>query len=227
LSANAALSAFGVCARWAARRQPSSIGLGALAAEFTTLASSLNFDAEQAEIIQTKMNAWLELKRKYGAKVEAVIAARDEMRRKLELQGDVVGSLIKLEKQIAEALKVARKAAAELRATREKAAASLEKTAGKVIVQLGFKKADFRVSLTPLPELGLHGHCGLEFLFPPNVREAPPPLHRIPSRGQPGPESPDLLGRLPPRLQERGRRYWPSRPHDYPPPGPHPRGPLP
>jgi len=166
------------------RLQSASVELGDLDAEFTSLASSLNFDPEQAEIIQTKMNAWLELKRKYGAKVEAVLAARDDMRRKLELQGDVVGSLIKLEKQIAEALKVVRKAAAELRATREKAAASLEKTAGKVIVQLGFKKADFRVSLTPLPEPGPQGDCGVEFLFSPNVGEPPLPLHRIASSGE-------------------------------------------
>ena len=166
------------------RLQSSSLELGDLDAEFTTLASSLNFDPEQAEILQTKMNAWLELKRKYGAKIEAVLAARDEMRRKLELQGDVEGSLAKLEKQIADALKVARKAAAELRATREQAGASLERTAGKVIGQLGFKKADFRVQLAPLPELGPQGDCGVEFLFSPNVGEPPLPLHRIASSGE-------------------------------------------
>ena len=166
------------------RLQSSSLELGDLDAEFTTLASSLNFDPEQAEILQTKMNAWLELKRKYGAKVEAVLAARDEMRRKLELQGDVEGSLAKLEKQIADALKVARKAAAELRATREQAGASLERTAGKIIVQLGFKKADFRVQLAPLPELGPQGDCVVEFLFSPNVGEPPLPLHRIASSGE-------------------------------------------
>ncbi|MDI1335967.1 MAG: DNA repair protein RecN [Lacunisphaera sp.] len=166
------------------RLQSASLELGDLDAEFTSLASSLNFDPEQAEILQTKMNAWLELKRKYGAKVEAVLAARDEMRRKLELQGDVEGSLAKLEKQIADALKAARKAAAELRATREKAGGSLGKIAGKVIVQLGFKKADFRVQLTPLPELGPQGDCGVEFLFSPNVGEPPLPLHRIASSGE-------------------------------------------
>jgi DNA repair protein RecN (Recombination protein N) len=166
------------------RLQSASLELGDLDAEFTTLASSLNFDAEQAEIIQTRMNAWLELKRKYGAKVEAVLAARDEMRRKLELQGDVEGSLARLEKQIADAFKAVRRAAAELRATREKAGASLEKTAGKVIVQLGFKKADFRVQLTPLPEPGPQGDCAVEFLFSPNVGEPPLPLHRIASSGE-------------------------------------------
>ncbi len=166
------------------RLQSASLELGDLDAEFTSLASSLNFDSEQAELLQVKMNAWLELRRKHGAKVGVVLAARDDMRRKLELQGDVEGSLVKLEQQIADALKTVRKAAVDLRATREKAGASLEKTAGKVIVQLGFKQADFRVSLISLPELGPQGDGGVEFLFSPNVGEPPLPLHRIASSGE-------------------------------------------
>ena len=166
------------------RLQSASVELGDLDAEFTALASSLNFDPEQAEALQVKMNSWLELKRKYGAKVEAVLAARDEMRRKLELQSDVEGSLAKLDRQVAEALKSAKKAGSELRATREKAALQLAKAAAKVIVQLGFKKADFRVSVTSLPELGPHGDCGVEFLFSPNVGEPPLALNRIASSGE-------------------------------------------
>jgi DNA repair protein RecN (Recombination protein N) len=166
------------------RLQSVSVELGDLDAEFAALASSVNFDAEQAEALQEKMNAWLELKRKYGAKVEAVATAREEMRRRLELQSDVEGSLAKLDQQIAAAEKSARKAAAELRATREKAAASLEKSASKVIAQLGFKKADFRVRVVLLPELGPQGDCGVEFLFSPNVGEAPLPLNRIASSGE-------------------------------------------
>ena len=161
-----------------------SVELGDLDSEFSSLAQSLNFDPEQAEALQAKMNAWLDLKRKHGAKVEAVIAARDEMRRRLELQSDVEGSLAKLEKQIAEALKAARKLAGELRLIREKAALQLAKAGAKVIAQLGFKKADFRVHLTPLAELGPHGDCGVEFLFSPNVGEPPLPLHRIASSGE-------------------------------------------
>jgi DNA repair protein RecN (Recombination protein N) len=168
----------------AERLQSAAVELGDLDGEFSSLANSLNFDPERAEELQVKMNAWLELKRKHGAKVEAVVAARDDMRRKLELPGDVEGALARLEKQIAEALKNARKTAAELRATRDKAAQQLSKVAGKVIVQLGFKKADFRVQLTPAGELGPHGDSGVEFLFSPNVGEAPLPLHRIASSGE-------------------------------------------
>ena len=161
-----------------------SVELGDVDAEFSSLAQSLNFDPEQAEALQTKMNAWLELKRKHGSKVEVVIAARDDMRRRLELQSDVEGSLAKLEKQISDALKTARKLAADLRATRDKAAGQLAKASSKIIAQLGFKKADFRVQLVPLAELGPHGDCGVEFLFSPNVGEAPLPLNRIASSGE-------------------------------------------
>ncbi|MBI2513044.1 MAG: DNA repair protein RecN [Opitutae bacterium] len=166
------------------RLQSVSVELGDLDAEFSSLATSLNFDAEQAELLAEKMNAWLDLKRKYGAKVEAVTAAREEMRRRLELQSDVEGSLAKLEKQIGEALKAAKKAAAELRATREKAGSQLERAAAKVIGQLGFKKADFRVRFAVLPELAPHGDTSVEFLFSPNVGEAPLPLSRIASSGE-------------------------------------------
>ena len=166
------------------RLQSSSVELADLDAEFSSLAQSLNFDAKRAEELEAKMTAWLDLKRKYGAKVETVIAARDEMRRKLETQSDVVGSLAKLEKQIADAEKTARKLAAELRATREKAARDLARASARVIAQLGFKKADFQVKLVPLAELSAHGDCNVEFLFSPNVGEPALPLHRIASSGE-------------------------------------------
>lgn len=166
------------------RLQSASLELGDLDAEFSTLATSLNFDPEQADSLQTRMNSWLELKRRHGAKVEGVLAARDEMRRRLDQQGDIDGTLAKLEQQIAGAGKKVRQAATELRATREKAAFQLAKVAGRVIVQLGFKKADFRVKLNPLPEPGPHGDDAVEFLFSPNVGEAALPLQRIASSGE-------------------------------------------
>jgi DNA repair protein RecN (Recombination protein N) len=166
------------------RLQSTSVELADLDSEFSLLTQSLNFDPEQAVALQAKMEAWLALKRKHGAKVETVLAARDDMRRRLEQQGDVEGSLIRLEKQIADAEKAVRRAAAELRATREKAALQLSRAGAKTIGQLGFKKADFRVQVAPLPEPGPQGDCSVEFLFSPNVGEPPLPLHRIASSGE-------------------------------------------
>ena len=149
------------------RLQSAQLELGDLDAEFSNLAQSLHFDPEQAEQLQAKINVWLDLKRRHGAKVEAVIAARDEMRRRLELQEDVEGSLAKLDQQVAEALKATRRAGGDLRAAREKAALQLARAGAKVIGQLGFKKADFRVVVVPTAEPGPHGDSAIEFLFSP------------------------------------------------------------
>ena len=161
-----------------------AVEINDLAAEFSALSQALQFDPEQAEQLAARMNTWLELKRRHGSDLGAVIAARDEMRRRLEIQGDLEGALGRLEKQIAEAERAAKKEAQALRARREKAAKELAKVAAKSIAQLGFKKADFQVKIVPLEALGPTGDCGAEFLFSPNVGEAPLPLNRVASSGE-------------------------------------------
>jgi DNA repair protein RecN (Recombination protein N) len=172
------------CKAFADRLEAASIELADLGAEFESLGSQFNFDPEEAEQLQTNMNTWLEVKRKHGGDLAAVIEARDDMRRRLEIQGDIEGSLIRIEKQIADAEKVARKEATVLRGLREKAAKELAKIAAASIAQLGFKKADFQIRLVPLDQLGPAGDCGVEFLFSPNVGEPALPLNRVASSGE-------------------------------------------
>ncbi|MEY4939019.1 MAG: hypothetical protein RIQ93_754 [Verrucomicrobiota bacterium] len=160
------------------------VELDDLGTEFSALSQQLQFDPEQAEQLSAQMMTWLELKRKHGGDVRAVAAARDDLRRRLEVQGDLAGALSRLENQIATALERAKKDAESLRALREKAARELAKVAGRSIIQLGFQKAEFRVRIVPLPELGAAGDCSCEFLFSPNVGEAPLPLNRVASSGE-------------------------------------------
>ena len=166
------------------RLSSAAVELNDLGAEFAALSQQLQFDPEQAEQIGARMNTWLELKRKHGSDLRAVTAARDEMRRRLEVQGDLAGTLARLEKQIADAQRAATKEAQALRSLREKAAKELAKVAAKGIAQLGFKKADFQVRIVPLAELTPAGDCAAEFLFSPNVGEAPLPLNRVASSGE-------------------------------------------
>lgn len=168
----------------AGRLASSAVELADLAEEFATLGQSLNLDPEQAQEIEQRMATWLEARRRHGGDLAAVLAAREEMRRRLEVQGDVEGVLARLEREAAEALREARRRAQGLRVRREKAARELARTAGRAIARLGFAKADFQVRLTALPELGPAGDSGAEFLFSPNVGEAPLPLSRIASSGE-------------------------------------------
>ncbi|OHE85948.1 MAG: DNA repair protein RecN [Verrucomicrobia bacterium RIFCSPLOWO2_12_FULL_64_8] len=168
----------------AERLVSASLELADLENEFTTLSQQLAFDAEQAEQIQARLNDWLDVKRRHGGDVHAVLAARDDIRRRLEVQGDLAGALARLEKQIAEAEKAARKQAATLRAVREKAAQELAKAGAKAIAQLGFEKTEFQVKISPLAEPGPTGDCACEFLFSPNPGEPVLPLGRIASSGE-------------------------------------------
>ena len=161
-----------------------SIELNDLGAEFAALGAELQFDPEQAEQLAERMNTWLELKRKHGGDVAAVIEARDELKRRLEVQGDLEGALARLEKQIEDAERALKKEGVALRAVREKAAKELAKVAAKGIGQLGFKKADFQIRIVALAQPGPTGDSGCEFLFSPNVGEAPLPLSRIASSGE-------------------------------------------
>jgi DNA repair protein RecN (Recombination protein N) len=166
------------------RLSSAAVELNDLGAEFSALSQQLQFDPEQAEDLTARMNTWLELKRKHGSEVATVLAARDELQRRLEVQGDLEGTMARLEKDILAAERAARKEAQGLRALREKASKELAKIAAKGIAQLGFKKADFQVRVVSLEALGPTGDCGAEFLFSPNVGEAPLPLNRVASSGE-------------------------------------------
>jgi len=166
------------------RLASASVELADLGAEFEALSGEFQFDPEQAAEVQSRMNTWLEAKRKHGGELSAVILAREDMRRRLAVQGDIEGTLSRLEQEISYAELAAKSEAQALRAVREKAACELAKIAAKSIAQLGFKKADFQIKVVSLSELGPTGDCGAEFLFSPNVGEAPLPLSRIASSGE-------------------------------------------
>jgi DNA repair protein RecN (Recombination protein N) len=158
--------------------------LNDLGAEFSGLGDQLQFDSEQAAALAERMNTWLELKRRYGGDLPAVLAAREDMRRRLDTQDDLEGTLNRLEGRIAATRAEAKKKATALRKLREKAATELARISARSIAQLGFKRADFQVQLVPLPELAATGDCSAAFLFSPNVGEAPLPLERVASSGE-------------------------------------------
>ena len=166
------------------RMAAASSELGELAAEFGSLGRELQAEPEGFGPLEERMNAWLEARRRHGPDVHSVAAAREAMRRRVEMQGDIEGTLARLDRQIEAAAREARKGAAELRSVREKAAKSLARAAEAGIAELGFEKAQFRIAITDAPGLGPTGDCGCEFLFSPNVGEAPLPLGKIASSGE-------------------------------------------
>ncbi|HEY5227007.1 MAG TPA: AAA family ATPase [Opitutaceae bacterium] len=168
----------------AERMASASAELVDLAGEFGSLGREVESDPEGQGTLEERMNSWLEARRRHGPDVRSVAAAREAMRLRVTSQGDIEGTLARLDKQIESAAREARRAAAILRAVREKAAKNLARVAASGIAELGFAKAEFRIAITDAPGLGPAGDCGCEFLFSPNVGEAPLPLGRIASSGE-------------------------------------------
>ena len=155
-----------------------------LCAEYASLGRELQGDPERLGPVEERMSAWLEARRRHGPDVASVAAARESMRRRVASQGDIEGTLARLDGEIEAAAREARTCAAALRGARQKAARELGRAAAAAIAGLGFDKAEFRVAITEAPGLGPRGDCGCEFLFSPNVGEAPLPLSRIASSGE-------------------------------------------
>ncbi len=168
----------------AERLRALGIEVADLAAEYATLGSDLQFEPEEVESLSQRMDAWMDAKRSFGRDPVVVAREREELRLRLSAQGDIEGTLAKLDHRIQTAHAKAATAAAALRQAREQAAKSLAKVTATSIAQLGFKKAEFLIELHSLAELGPTGDCTVEFMFSPNVGEDVQPLNRIASSGE-------------------------------------------
>jgi DNA repair protein RecN (Recombination protein N) len=171
-------------APFAERLASAAAELGELASEFASLGREIQSDPDGQGALEERMNAWLEARRRHGPELRRVAEAREAIRLRVSSHGDIEGALARLDRQIEAAAREARRAAAALRAIRLKAAGELAKVAAAGMADLGFAKADFRIAITDAPGLGPSGDCGCEFLFSPNVGEAPLPLSRIASSGE-------------------------------------------
>ena len=169
----------------AERLSSAAVELNDLGAEFSALSQQLQFDPEQAEELGSKMNTWLEVKRKHGGEVGAVVDRSRGHAPAARSAGRSRGHVVAAGKTNWGRARTAKKQAQALRVMREKAAKELAKVAAKGIAQLGFTKSGFSgAGRAAIAELGPTGDCSAEFLFSPNVGEAPLPLSRIASSGE-------------------------------------------
>lgn len=143
-------------------------------------------DADPATLRELEARADLlqSLKRKYGGRLEDVMARGEQAAKDLEdieTRGEKIAAL---DKEQAGALAKATKLAKALSAARAKAAPLLAKAVTKELRELGFLRAEFGVPLEPLTESRALGNELAEFAFAPNPGEPAKPLRSIASSGE-------------------------------------------
>lgn len=169
---------------WVESQARAAAELEDLAASVQRYIEKVDLDPERLAALEERVSLFETLKRKYGGSVAAVIEFGDraaERLRKIESRGD---ELERLEKAIAAEQKALLAAGALLTKARAAAAPKLGKDVASQLRDLGFKKSEFSVTLTPLAQPGPQGLEGAEFLFGPNPGEPLKPLRAIASSGE-------------------------------------------
>jgi len=155
-----------------------------LGAEYEMVGSSLDFEPEFAEQVQSRMTDWQDLRRKYGRNVADVLEAREEMASKIESQGDIEGALDRLHEKADKQEAELKALASGLTRKRKKAGEELARKAEAVLLELGFKKGKCGLNLVKQSNLKSYGDALPELLFSPNVGEPLKPLSKVASSGE-------------------------------------------
>ncbi|TVR50732.1 MAG: DNA repair protein RecN [Puniceicoccaceae bacterium] len=155
-----------------------------LGQEFQRLQAAGELDPEEAARVEERYHLLLELKRKYGGSIAGILEARASLLARIGEQGDVEGTLRRLEKQASDLERLLRGQAGELRRAREKAGKELARKARVLLGELGFRKAGFEVRLEPGTELRSWGDASPEFLFSGNAGQPLLPLGKVASSGE-------------------------------------------
>ncbi len=155
-----------------------------LSTEWRELAFESDFDPRQIKQIESDMEKWMSLKRRYGASIEGILQKREAMAKRLEIQGDLEGTLERMQAEADTLEGSLRQSAAKIRSSRLKAAHKLAKDAEALLRDLGFKKPKLGIELIARTQLGPTGDSDCRMTFSPNPGSTMLPLNKIASSGE-------------------------------------------
>ncbi|MBU1997150.1 MAG: DNA repair protein RecN, partial [Candidatus Omnitrophica bacterium] len=145
--------------------------------------SKLSFDAQEAQEVNTKMDIFDDIKRKYGPTLKDAQEFYFKAKGKYDLLNDLEHNDSKLRDEIAKTEKKLKTIADKITKQRQKTAVDLKKTVEKELSELGIKNVIFegRIEKTDYHALGKDK---VIFYISPNAGEELKPLAEIVSSGE-------------------------------------------
>ncbi len=142
------------------------------------------FDPAELDRIQRRLGLITDLKRKYGATLEQVLAYSRQAENELQRLRHSEELAAQLEPRIGEVEKLYREASAELSRLRRETASRLENNLHQSLAELALSGAIFEVNIGSRDKPSLRGMDEVEFVFSANPGEEAKPLARIISGGE-------------------------------------------
>ena len=158
-------------------------GLKDLSSELRDYNQSLDNDTERLNEIQERLYIFDKLKRKYGATLEEVLAARDKFEAELNSIENSTQNIEELSAEIAKTEVQLMQLAQEISENRQNYARVLSTLVEEKLYQLELPKARFKINVER-KALSPDGIDNVEFLISTNVSESLKPLAKIASGGE-------------------------------------------
>lgn len=153
--------------------------------EIRNYRDSIEFNDNEVNDIEERLDLISKLKRKYGAAIEDIINYRNKTEEDYNTLVNSEKIAHQLEKDITAIKEKYLEAGSKLTELRRKLSKSLEKKVEKELQDLNMKGSEFQVSLrTDESIISSKGMDKIEFLLSPNPGEPPKPLSKIASGGE-------------------------------------------
>ncbi|MBR3795211.1 MAG: DNA repair protein RecN [Clostridia bacterium] len=160
-------------------------------AELTDLRDDMDYDEQEAELVESRLDLLHRLNRKYGATTRDMIRYRDRIAAELGELEDSDEAMERFEKEFRQNAKALKEISAELTRARESAARRFEKSIEAQLHDLGMKNARLSMNFTPLgpaekisDRFSAQGVDRVEMMFCANLGQTMKPLARVASGGE-------------------------------------------
>lgn len=157
--------------------------IAAQADEIQRMADGLEYDSEELDRLNTRLNLIRDLKRKHGDSIDTILAYADEARTKISDYENRDTRLDELRVQESKLFEGAMTIAKKLSKARKTKAKKLGIAISSIVQELGMSGAEFQISFTET-ELTTSGIDGVEFLLAANPGEPAKGLRQVASGGE-------------------------------------------
>ena len=146
--------------------------------------SRCEFDGEDFQRTEERLNVLNRLKEKYGGTIQAVIRYGQERQQQLAKLSDYDAYMEKLKARLGERERELEEACGELSALRSENAGRLAGQLREALQQLNFLTVEFEIAVRPHQAITSKGYDDVEFLISTNPGESLKPLSQVASGGE-------------------------------------------
>ena len=159
--------------------------------ELSSLREEMDYDEQEAERVESRLDLLRRLNRKYGATTQEMIRYRDKIAAELSELEDSDEAMERLEKEYRVYAKALQEICAQLTRARQAAAKRFEESIEAQLHDLGMKNARLSMDFAPMEEgerisdrFSAQGVDRIEMMFCANLGQTMKPLARVASGGE-------------------------------------------